>query len=265
MKNPLLILAAVFTVLVLPGCLQSETTIYLNKDGSGMLVEENKLGAEMLDALSQLSAGVGGDVKTPKEDPLKQIFSADKGKKRAAELGEGVTFEKFELLETQTFKGARVTYQFKDINKLQQVSISSMPNALGVSAANPSVLHFIYTDGNLTIKMPQPRPFAKKSANENKPPQTPEAEEKMKKALAGLKISAKLVVAPGIAQTNASYHDGNTITLEETDFDKLMQKPENIKKFGQVDQRDPAAAMAALKGIDGVKTELQNEVTVTVK
>jgi hypothetical protein len=42
----------------------------------------------------------------------------------------------------------------------------------------------------------------------------------------------------------------------------LLSPPQ---KFSGVDQNDPAAAMEALKGIDGVKAEVQPEVTVKLK
>jgi hypothetical protein len=44
-----------------------------------------------------------------------------------------------------------------------------------------------------------------------------------------------------------------------------MENPDNLKKLGQVDQKNPAAAVEALKGIPGVKFESENELTVTVK
>ena len=48
MKKLLLAATSALIALALPGCLQNETTIHLNKDGSGTLVEETKLGAQML-------------------------------------------------------------------------------------------------------------------------------------------------------------------------------------------------------------------------
>ena len=67
------------------------------------------------------------------------------------------------------------------------------------------------------------------------------------------------------AETNASHKDGNTITLFEMEMGKLMENADNLKKLGKVDQKNPAAAMEALKGIPGVKFETAKELTVTVK
>ena len=120
MKKLLLAATSALIALALPGCLQNETTIHLNKDGSGTVVDETLLGAQMLAMLDQMAAGFGGGgADKPKDDPIKQMLSEDKAKKRAAELGEGVSYVKSEPLDKNGAKGARTTYAFKDINKLK--------------------------------------------------------------------------------------------------------------------------------------------------
>ncbi len=93
----------------------------------------------------------------------------------------------------------------------------------------------------------------------------PEAEAMMKQMMGDMKMSLKVVIEPGISETNATHQTGNTITLMEMNMGKLVENVDNLKKLGSVDQNDPAAAMAALKGIDGVKMETKREVTVKVK
>lgn len=278
MKKLLLAMASALTALVLPGCFQSETTIHLNKDGSGTLVEETKLGAQMLAMMDQMAAGFGGgEANKPKEDPVKQMFSEDKAKKRAAELGEGVTFEKSEAVNANGAKGARVTYKFKDINKLKvsagdnMKNMSPMGEMPGAPAAKkPEPVVFTYADGKLTIRMPENNkpdaPEAPAAEGANQPDMdSPEAQAMMKQMFADMKMSLKLVIEPGIAETNATHKEDNTITLMEMNMGKLMENADAFKKLGKVDQNDPAAAMEALKGIDGVKVETQKEVTVQVK
>ncbi len=99
MKRLFLASASALIALVLPGCLQSETTIHLNKDGSGTLVEQTTLGAQMMAMLDQMAA-IGGD---EGKDPMAEMFSAEKAKAKAATLGDGVTFEKVELRRTPKF------------------------------------------------------------------------------------------------------------------------------------------------------------------
>jgi hypothetical protein len=276
MKKILLAMASALISLVLPGCFQNETTIHLNKDGSGTLVEETKLGAQMLAMMEQMAAGFGGGG-AAQGDPMKQMFSEEKAKKRAAELGEGVTFDKTETVEANGAKGARVSYKFKDINKLKvstsdgvknAAPMGDLPGAQAPKTGEP--ITFAYADGKLTIKMPEPqKPAAADSpaAEEAAVPDlnSPEAEAMMKQMFADMKMSLKLVVDSGIAESNATHKDGNTITLMEVDFGKLVENADDFKKLQKVDQKNPAAAMELLKDIKGVKFETQQEVTVQVK
>ena len=48
MKRLALPFVSLLTAFALPSCLQQATTIHLNKDGSGTLVEETTLGANVM-------------------------------------------------------------------------------------------------------------------------------------------------------------------------------------------------------------------------
>lgn len=279
MKKLLTMLASAAAVLSLSSCFQSETTVHLNKDGSGTLVEETKLGAQMLEMMAQMAAGFGGEGDKAKADPIKEMFSEEKAKKRAAELGEGVTFVKSEAVEKDGAKGARATYKFTDINKIKVSTGDSMKNAspMGDMPGQPEAkkaepIRFTYADGKLTVKMPRPEADKAKEGEEKPAAEnqempdlnSPEAAQ-MKQMFADMKMSLKLVVDSGIGETNATHVDGNTITLMEMNFGKLIENADGFKKLQSVDQKDPAAAMEALKGIDGVKVETKEEVTVKVK
>lgn len=279
MKKSILALASVLSALLLPGCFQSETTVHLQKDGGGTLVEETKFGAQMLAMMEQM-AGIGGGDK-PKADPLNGLFTEEKAKKRAAELGEGVTFVKTEPVDVGGAKGARVTYQFKDINQLKLSTESSMKNvspmgdmeAATGNAPKADPMKFSYADGKLSIRMPEPKkaeaanaPEAPAGEGVDKPDmKSPETQAMVKQMFGDMKVSIKLVIEPGIATTDASHVDGNTITLMDMETGKLFENPETFEKLGKVDQKDPAAAMEALKGLQGVKIETRKEVTVDLK
>jgi hypothetical protein len=272
-KTLIAILTSV-TALALSACFQHETTINLKKDGSGTLVEETRMSGQMLAMISQFAGGLGGE-EAEAQDPLKDLLSEDKAKERAKQLGEGVTFEKIEPVTVGDAKGARVTYRFADINKLRVSTEDSMnqmgapdglPDAAKPDAAAKKPITFIYKDGVLTIRPPldadKPGAEDKAEAAEGMGAQEMEM---MKQMFADMKISYKLVAESGIAETNATHRDGDTITLMEMDMNKLMEKPDNFNKLAAVDQDNPAAAMEALKDIDGVKAEVKPEVTVKLK
>jgi hypothetical protein len=268
MKRFLLALSSAVIALVLPGCLQSETTIHVNKDGSGTLVEQTTLGGQMLAMIDQMAAmgGGGADAK----DPLAEMFSEEKAMARAASLGEGVTFEKSEPVTAGANKGAKTTYKFVDINTLVISPGDNMKDLSPMGAQAPAgpkqePIRFTFADGTLTINMPKPdKADVEKGAAEaaEAQDQNPQMEEMMKQMLGDMKISLKLVADGGISETNATNRAGNTITLMEMEMGKLMQNPETMKKLTAASNDDPEAAMKMLKGIDGVKMETQEKVTV---
>ena len=277
MKTILRFLAPLLVALALPGCLQYEATIRLNKDGSGTFEEQTLLGAQMMEMLNQFAAMGGED---SKEDPLADMMSEDKAKERAAKLGEGVTFDKAERIDKNGAKGVKITYRFKDINQLK----ASMGD--GLQGANPMAdmapeaaekpkeepMTFAYADGKLTINLPQgDKDQAKDAAEEAKDAagdgdmpdmDNPEAEAMMKQMLGDMRMSMKLVVEPGIAETVPSHRDGNTITPMEMDMGKLIENKDAFKKLANANQEDPTKAMEALKGVEGVKVETKEKITV---
>ena len=80
-----------------------------------------------------------------------------------------------------------------------------------------------------------------------------------------MKISLKLVADGGISESNATYTKGDTVTLMDVNFGKLMENADVMKKLAKADPKDISAAMVVLKGIDGVNVEPQQTVTVKLK
>lgn len=263
---------AVICALFLSSCFQHEMTITLNKDGSGTVVEESRMGAQMLAMLGQLAAGFGGEEGVA-QDPTADLLSEDKAKERAKELGEGVTLVKVEPVEQDGSKGARITYAFEDINKLNADLGSGMNSMAGGGEVaddeegkglKQSPIGFHYKDGKLTINMPKPEKDDDEVVTQEEPDE--EAIGMMKQVFSDMKMSIKLVIAPGIADTNATHRDGDTITLMAVDFGKLVGDAESLKKLAAThNETDPAKRVEALKGIEGVEIEVQPQVTVTLK
>lgn len=272
MKRFFLSLASVVTACFTTSCFQSETTVHLNKDGSGTVVEETRLGGQALEMLAQLSQLGGAAPGAEQKDPLDDMFSEEKAKARAAKLGEGVTFEKSEKTEKAGFKGGKTTYKFADINKLTLNTSDSMSDSMPEIPGQPKPeakktepIRFKYEGGKLTVLNPQPEKKEAPAGEAAPPAADPAQMEMAKQMFAGAKVSINLVIEPGIAETNATHVDGNKVTLLEMDLGKLMQNQEAFNKLSAAGNEDPAAAMEALKGVDGVKVEIAKEVTVSVK
>jgi hypothetical protein len=281
-KSLAAILAAVSTF-ALSACFQHETVIHLKKDGSGTIVEETRMSGQMLAMMNQFAAGFGGEENAggaAAKDPVADMLSAEKANERAAQIGEGVTVEKIEPATVGASKGARITYRFADINKIRlstsdtvspMAAPGGMPEATKPAAEEKKPITFSYKDGTLVIRTDTGMKPDKETADVEKPEMPENAAENeeamamMKQMFADMKVSIKLVADSGIDDTDASHRDGDSITLMEMDMGKLMENMENLKKLTAIDQNDPAAAMEAIKGIEGVKAEVKPEVTVKLK
>ncbi|RYD19453.1 MAG: hypothetical protein EOP88_18920 [Verrucomicrobiaceae bacterium] len=86
----------------------------------------------------------------------------------------------------------------------------------------------------------------------------------MKELFAGMRVTVKVVVEPGISATTASYVEDDTITLVDMDFGKMMEKPGAIRKMATMGQGNPEKAMEEMKKLDGVKVETKPQVEVTL-
>jgi len=263
MKRLLISFISLASLLFLPGCLQSETTILLSKDGSGTITEETFFGEKMLAMFDQIGAQAGADA----PDQMEEMFSEGKAKARAEKFGEGVTFEKSEIIDADGKKGGRITYRFVDINKLKVTPGSGISAMMPGNQAPPAdekatPLTFGYADGKLTITTPQPK---EKAPEVPEPPGNPEMMAAMKEIFADMKVGVRLICEPGIAKTNATYHEGNTITLAEMNMGELMQEEGAFQKFTKLARENPNDVAEALKEVKGMKVETQREVSVELK
>jgi hypothetical protein len=276
-------ISAAVMALGLSSCLEVNETVTLKKDGSGTIVEETILGAQA-SAMMQMAALQGGG-----EAP--DMFGEESAKKRAEKFGKGVTVAKVEKINENGKTGSRVTFQFTDINT---VTLDLSDGASSLSAMSPDAaaaaeekapdsqpFKFTYQDGQLTIINPKPKKedadaakaALKDAAAKDDTPAAEEdagAEAAQMQAMAmqmmkDMKMSLKIVIEPGIAETDATHRDGNTITLMEMDMGKLMANPEVMKQMQGLDIQDPDALEKKLKGIEGVKGEEKEKVTVKVK
>ncbi len=271
MKKTLFSFLAMAMALVLPSCLEYETEITVNKDGSGTITDKMIMGAQMV-GMMEMAAAQGG----AQGNPLADMKDEAKLKEKAATYGEGVTFVKVEdAKDANGGKGVVVTYKFTDINKITFSPNSGMeqlgnmkPGGKVEEAAAQAKASFSYADGKLSITLPQPEgdESAEGEDKEGKKfdPQDPQMA-MMAEMMRGMKMSAKVTLADGIAETNATHHADGTITLLEIDFDEIMKNPDGLNSLSGMDAKNPAAIGKALEKVKGAKAEVQKTVTATSK
>ena len=103
MKKRWPILFSALLGVFLAGCISVETTVKLNRDGSGQIVEKIGIKKEMANFASAMSASAG-ETQGPKP------FSTEQFEKSAGDFGEGVRFVSMTESEGQGMKYYEVIY-----------------------------------------------------------------------------------------------------------------------------------------------------------
>ncbi len=251
---------ALFLPLLASSCLQTETTINLNKDGSGTIVEETILGAKMIEMMGQFA-------QPGQPDPIQEMFSDEKSKAKVGKMGEGVEFVKVEMINEGGKKGGRVHYKFADINKLNlnpAGGLEAMNDGEDQDPVKPEELvKFKYADGKLSLITP-PTKFDDLNMDEAGG-ENPEMEAMMKQMMADMRMALKINFPGGIEKTNATFVDGNTVTVMDLQVGKMFDQKDALKKITETAKTDKHAAQEAFSKLDGIKVETKEDVSITLK
>lgn len=263
-----MIATGMLTLFGLCSCFQVESTITLKKDGSGTITEELLLGDQMVQMM-QMTMAQAAQNGQKVEDPLAKMMDETKAKARAKEMGEGVEFVSIEKIEAAGKLGMKTTFKFSDINKLRYsnsgaMGMNDMPGAKKENP-NKNAPIFKYADGKLTIAQKHPKEGNDAGADagdEDMNDQEKAMMEGMKDSLKDMRMTMKMKFEPGIAETNATHVDGNTITLADIQFGKLLANPEKMKAM---QSGDFEKMKKALKDTEGIKFEIKENVEVKLK
>lgn len=283
MKKILQLAAAAVLTLFASSCIEHTSTIRLNKDGSGTITEETLLSAEVTAMIAQMGEGA--------EDPAEKMADPKKAAAAAKKMGEGVSVEKVQKIDKDGRKGARVIFKFKDINEVQYRFGETMsdkeddagePGAAGdapddeAAAPQNQPIAFRYKNGKLSLANPVNQNAAdKKPADKDAKKDADtidlsdeldeEAIANMKKAFKDMRMALLIELPGGIAETDASHVEGSTVTLMDVAFGKLLSDPKNLKKLSAMQGASPTKMAAAFKGIEGIKIETRDTITVELK
>ncbi|MBD3242780.1 MAG: hypothetical protein GF331_19465 [Chitinivibrionales bacterium] len=259
------------------GCFDTQTTVRIKADGSGTVEERFLVTSTVvaqMKAFSQSMVAEGGQAQAA--DAF-SVYKPDDLRAAAAKMGEGVTFVSSEPIKTDKGEGYRAVYAFEDINKLRlnQNPGDEAPSA-GAAQQQESPEEFItfaFKKGRtstLTIRRPSntpgdddekatPEEAAKDSAD------TKQALEQVKQIFDGMRVAMFIEVDGKLVKTNATHVDGNRITLMDMNFDQLMQNPEKLETFALSKPKSVEEAKKILKGVDGMKVDMNEELVVSFR
>ena len=266
MKTPTRILFTVLLCVILAGCISVETTIKLNKDGSGQIVEKMGVAKGIAGMASAMSGGAA-------EGEGPQMFSRGQFEKGARDFGMGVRLVSMSESESQSMKYFEMVYVFDDINKvgIDQNQGNRVPSS-GDRSANKKeeAVKFSFHAGEgystLKIRMPEADTGGSKQElpdQEDKSPEMEEAElQMMKMMFKGMHFAIKIELNGDIVETNATNVEENTVTLLDIDFDKIMNNPEKLKELSKKGPEGIEEAKEILKDIEGLKFEFERDIMV---
>lgn len=267
MKRTLRALFAVVATLGLSACFEMKSLVTVNKDGTATIEETALVGAQLKAMMGSLGSQPGPDGQPNPAAGLKDMVpDKAKAEERAKELGEGVTLKSHEEVTTPDGKsGVKVTYAVADIRKVKYAPF----NAKDQSSGKEQPMTFTLAGDTLTLVSP---PDPEKAKTEVPKPQIPKEQLQaqmamMKPMFAGMRMTMLVKGGSGIASSDATYLEGDTVTMMDMQIDKLMDKPELFTQFMEASEKNLTQAQAAemFKGVDGIKFESKKAVTIKLK
>jgi len=263
------IFTAIFTfctLLLLSGCIQIETKVNLNKDGSGTVEETVLMSNEMVNMLNEFISGFSSDTTQPEEFKL---YNEEDLKKRESSLGEGVTLLSSSEIKTDTKQGYKVEYSFTDINKLRidQNPDSRIPDdGSEVEPADTSYVTFNFTRGDvsqLTIDLPDPVKYENEEEFETEEDTTDTGDlSELKFLIQDLSFKLVVHVNGELTESNADYVEDSDITLFNLNFNQLLDNPEKLKELNKMKSNDLKELKEIMKDIPGIKIETNDPVVI---
>ncbi len=255
---------AVLCAILSAGCVDSDSIVVVQPDGSGTVTNTVfiKLGA--IDLLRSFEGS--------SSDPS-DVFNDDEMRKAGVRMGEGVKLESVKRLKKEGWEGARVSYTFTDISNLTLVT-GAQAVWQGTEGAT-TLISFRFapaagtTPAKLTILRPIREPSEDRAQSRDGSPKTDTEADKatmqlFKSALEGMRLSILVDVAGRIVKTNADAVKGSKVPLEMVDLDQVLANGGNIEWFLAMHDGTMSLADARRKmeGTKGFWIQLRPEVTV---
>lgn len=261
------------TTAIVSGCFQVTTVVRVNQDGSGTVAETMLLSNELVDQMNAMArsfAVEGG----PPPKPI-ELFEPAKLEAHAARMGEGVTYQSGQKMESGDYSGYTAVYAFSDINNLR-LDQNNDGSVNGPENVNPPAV-FRFTRGEpatLIIEMPNEKRTAREQGGSSKRDESAGtadnviSEEQAKQVVEmfkGMRMTLAVEMNGCIVETNASYRDGNRITLVDLDLAELTSSFPHLEKLNNLQGGSLAEAKELLKDFPGMKIDLNETVKVVFR
>ncbi|MFQ3621137.1 MAG: hypothetical protein SNJ78_09350 [Spirochaetales bacterium] len=259
--------------MVFLGCLQTETKILLQKDGSGIIEQQVLVRKDIVEMMQQMQAALQGSL--PPQTTSSGVYNEGKLKEDASRMGQGVRFVQSRPVTTPAGEGYQVRYAFTDINTLQvpetplpEDTILQQPGGLETNSGRVS---FQFTKGNpatlrvFTRKLEHQRQKDSKAEEEGKEDEEAESEEDkamVQELLRDMKVSLKIEVSGTITSTNADFRSGNQVTILNLDFNSIFENPEALEILMQNKINSLEELKAFSRRYPGLQMETKEQIQI---
>jgi hypothetical protein len=264
-----------FAALALTGCMEIETVVRVNPDGSGTITERLVMSNEIVGMLKEMA---------PEGQPA-ELFNEQELRDAAPGYGEGVTYVSAKDVETEFGKGYEASYAFTDVDKIRvgQDPGAKMPGGEGTEGeaedgdfttftmqpGSPAelVIHWPVNEKDPETMMSTEEITVEETATEEATAeQTPEqqeaAMEMMQMAFKDMRMSMHVEVAGQVVDSNATHLNGNRVTLVEIAFADFLDSEEAMKTMASNNDQTVADMKEMMALIPGLKMEIESEVSV---
>ena len=270
MKRSIVLVILAVSVFLISGCLQVETTIRIRKDGSGTVEQKFLMQSDIM----QFLIGIAPETAESEGEAegLDFGFITEEDLRSSSEsMGEGVTLVRVEAVEEDGFEGYFAVYAFRDINTLRvnQNPGETLPSDPQDGGATPEeYIGFSYRNGVLEIDFPD---FEADGGEDGGDGDSPDEEmdessiEMFREVYATMKLGMYLVFEDGIAKTDATYRDGDTITLMELDFAKVVEDESVFLELVGSNPETVQEMKSLVERVPGIKIETAEKVRVTLR
>ncbi len=264
----------VFIVLALPlsGCLQIDTTIHVNKDGSGTISEKVLFSKSFVDMIRGFSESFQDSAGSEEFTMFKEedIFND------AQEYGENVKYVSHELVSEENWEGYKAVFSFDDITR---VKLSPDPDSkVDLGDGSPQgetggsdFYYFRFVKGNtpeLIIERPDEEFSQEESESEETNETTGEEQDsnemndQIVKMMEGMKINMGIEVDGKITGSNATYVEGSKVTLFQMDLAEMMKNKEGFDEFRKNEPQNIDQMKKYLEKLPGIKIEFEKPVSI---
>lgn len=271
MKNLIKTFIFFIVMITLSGCIDVNIKVNVNKDGSGTINEKVYFSKQLVEMISSFQS-MGDSTKNRKFE----IYNEEELKENASNMGNGVKFISGKEILGNGKQGYLAVYSFDDIRnlKLKEDPGEKVP-------ANAPAQKSEKRNDNITFDFSKGEPnelivrFPKKIKNSETTEENRKGEvtkdttnsdlfnmDQLKAIFKDFKVKYEIGVNGNITETNAEYRNGNSIILFEMDFSKLLENPEELKKFKSEKPETFEETKELLKNIPGFKIDTNEKLII---